>query len=135
MIGGLSRVVSYIDDHEDLRPLHLRAIVDLHRRVRDGLYLRALRVLTDRELFAIRGCLNFKLLPVELGDLDFLVTDRCGDFRPSTLNEFQNALANYLTMFSDSHTSKIVYIVNITLNNKLLVNPSVKIKYQGTGDP
>lgn len=71
--SAVEGVVSYVDDHEDLGPLHPRALVDLHRRVRDGLHLRALRVPADRELLAVRGRLNFKPLPVELGDLDFLV--------------------------------------------------------------
>lgn len=79
------RIISYIDDHEEFGPLHLRAIVDLHCRVRDGLYLRALRVFANQEFLPIRGCLDFKLLPVEFGNLDFLVTDVCR-FSSLTLN-------------------------------------------------
>lgn len=74
------RVTSYINDHEDLGSIHLWALVDLHRRVRNGLYLRALRVFANRELLAVRGCLDFKLLSVKFGNLDFLVTDKCEDF-------------------------------------------------------
>lgn len=70
-----TKIISYIDDHEKLGPFHLRPIVDLHRRVCDGLYFRALRVFANRELLAVYGCLDFKLLPVEFGNLDFLVTD------------------------------------------------------------
>lgn len=59
--------------------------MDLHRRVRDGFYLRALRVLADRKLFAVRGRLDLKTLPIKFGNLDPLRDRRADRFSPLVL--------------------------------------------------
>lgn len=66
----------YVDDDEQLGPIHRRTIVDLHRGIRDGLHLGILGVLADRELLAERGRLDLEGLHVEFRNLDLLITER-----------------------------------------------------------
>lgn len=70
-----ARLESYVDNDKDLRSLHLRTIVNLHRGICNGFYLGALRVFADRELLAVSGRFDFQVLLVEFSNLDFLMTD------------------------------------------------------------
>lgn len=63
---------SYVDDDEDLGPLDVRRLVDLHGRVGDGLDLGALGVLADDKLLAGAARPYPEVLPVERLDLHSL---------------------------------------------------------------
>lgn len=57
-----------INDHKHLKVVLLRLLYHLHRRVRDRLHLRALRMLANLERLAVATTLQAKLLQVQLGD-------------------------------------------------------------------
>lgn len=91
---------SYVDDDEYLGPIHLRTIVDLHRGVRDGLHLGALRVLADCELLAERGRLDLEGLPVEFRNLDLLITERARVYLPLCLPRFSSSFERRCTRYA-----------------------------------
>lgn len=63
---------SYVDDDEEFGTLDFRRLVDLHRRVCDGLHLRALRMLANLKFLAHCTGNYLEILSIERRDLDFL---------------------------------------------------------------